>query len=488
MTEALTLNPGNGGAQVAIDELETLNGAPAPTGLLVQRMKVGFGSDGDLRDVDSANPLPVSGPLTDAQLRATPLAVSVAEIEIKNDSGNPLPVSGPLTDAQLRATAVPVSLSAEVEVKNDAGNPLAVSAASLPLPPNAATAANQAATNTSLASIDTDVGAIDAAPAAADGTGNYSIIAGIKRALLNWANLLARIPAALGQTTMAGSWPVALASDHSALAVATADVTAAGTITTQNVVPAGVATPNSAVAITPAGRGGLVVQVTGTYTGALSLQGTVDGSVWVTIGGTPLKNINTGALSATIASATQSIFQAEVTGFAQVRLTALAAVTGTANVTMRATDSPPLVGIDAPLPTGSNVIGGVTISGNPVLAASSATIGNLTRQSGFNDSTTVLAAAATFTGTGRATTGANYSRFVGAAFADQAGTLFVERSTDTGTTWRLAAPGQAVAAGECRELSVTVTGAAGAATPYRVRYVNGATLQGAFQLTSAFVA
>jgi hypothetical protein len=92
------------------------------------------------------------------------------------------------------------------------------------------------------------------------------------------------------------------------------------------------------------------------------------------------------------------------------------------------------------------------------------------------------------TGTGRASTGANYARFVAAAFADQAGTLFVERSVDTGTTWRLAAPGQAVAANECREVSVTMTGAAGAAVLYRVRYVNGATLQGAFQITSAFVA
>jgi hypothetical protein len=59
--------------------------------------------------VGGANPVPVSGPLTDAELRATAV-----------------PVSGPLTDAELRATALPVS------------------AASLPLPSGAATAANQA--------------------------------------------------------------------------------------------------------------------------------------------------------------------------------------------------------------------------------------------------------------------------------------------------------------------------------------------------------
>jgi len=43
------------------------------------------------------SPLSVTGPLTDAQLRAVPV-----------------PISGGLTDAQLRATAVPVSLSSEV--------------------------------------------------------------------------------------------------------------------------------------------------------------------------------------------------------------------------------------------------------------------------------------------------------------------------------------------------------------------------------------
>lgn len=75
------------------------------------------------------NPLPVSGPATDAQLRATPLPISVASLPLpssaataaRQDTGNaslasidskltnPLPVSGPLTDAQLRAADVPVS-------------------------------------------------------------------------------------------------------------------------------------------------------------------------------------------------------------------------------------------------------------------------------------------------------------------------------------------------------------------------------------------
>lgn len=47
------------GEVIATDELSTINGGSAPTGLKVQRVKVGFGSPDDLRDVDASFPLPV---------------------------------------------------------------------------------------------------------------------------------------------------------------------------------------------------------------------------------------------------------------------------------------------------------------------------------------------------------------------------------------------------------------------------------------------
>lgn len=51
---------------------------------------------------------PVSGPLTDTQLRATPVPVSgpLTDTQLR---ATPVPVSGPLTDTQLRASAVPIS-------------------------------------------------------------------------------------------------------------------------------------------------------------------------------------------------------------------------------------------------------------------------------------------------------------------------------------------------------------------------------------------
>jgi hypothetical protein len=80
--------------------------------------------------------LPVTGPLTDVQLRATAVPVSgpLTDTQLRATA---VPVSGPLTDAQLRATAVPVSMAAS------------------PLPTGAATEAKQDVGNASLADIDT---------------------------------------------------------------------------------------------------------------------------------------------------------------------------------------------------------------------------------------------------------------------------------------------------------------------------------------------
>ena len=123
-------------------------------------------------------------------------------------------------------------------------------------------------------------------------------------------------------------------------ATMTPELTATGSITTQNLVPGGVATAGSAVSLATSGLQNIMVQVTGTYTGALSLQVTIDNVNWITVGGTPLFNVSTGTAAASIASATQSIFQcSNVAAVIGARITGLAAMTGTAVVTMRATAS-----------------------------------------------------------------------------------------------------------------------------------------------------
>ncbi len=81
----------------------------------------------DSIDTKLTNPLPVSGPLTDTELRASAV-----------------PVSGPLTDVELRATPVPISGTVstggltDVELRASA---VPVSLASAPLPTGAATEA-----------------------------------------------------------------------------------------------------------------------------------------------------------------------------------------------------------------------------------------------------------------------------------------------------------------------------------------------------------
>ncbi len=138
-------------------------------------------------------------------------------------------------------------------------------------------------------------------------------------------------------------------------------VTATGTITTQNLVPAGTATANSAVELELQNHSMASIQITGTYTGVLSIQTTINGSVWATVSNAvTLKNLITGANSATIASATQGQFGLAVDGISKIRVTGLAAVTGTATVTIRAVVGSPFVSINNPIPAGTANIGTVT--------------------------------------------------------------------------------------------------------------------------------
>lgn len=116
-----------------------------------------------------------------------------------------------------------------------------------------------------------------------------------------------------------------------------------GAITTQNLVPAGVATANSAVELDLGGNYNTVgIQVAGVYTGALSVQYTIDGTNWITVAGTVVGNsiedITVGTAAATIASAAQGIRRIRSAGMGKIRVTALAAVTGTANITLVATN------------------------------------------------------------------------------------------------------------------------------------------------------
>lgn len=94
-------NTTQGGSDtLATDDLTTINGS-ASSGVKVERVKIGYGSDGSFRDVDSTYPLPVDSELTTANLDTgggtdTRAVVGLASAEsgggVLVGSSNPLPV------------------------------------------------------------------------------------------------------------------------------------------------------------------------------------------------------------------------------------------------------------------------------------------------------------------------------------------------------------------------------------------------------------
>jgi hypothetical protein len=179
-------------------------------------------------------------------------------------------VTGPLTDAQLRASVVPVSLTSTTVT-----NTVAISAASLPLPSGAATSALQTTGNTSLSNIDTKLVQLAL---------NYGVATGALRVASQIGNTTGAAAFGAG-TTNAQTLRVVLPTDQTAIPVtqSTSPWVVSGTVTATNpsVSTTGSAPPASATYI-----GGSVTTAAPSYTtgqmSALSLNTSgglrVDGS------------------------------------------------------------------------------------------------------------------------------------------------------------------------------------------------------------------
>jgi hypothetical protein len=248
-----------------------------------------------LASIDSklSTPMPVSGPLTDAQLRAIAVPVSGSFYPATQpvSIASSVAVTGPLTDIELRATAVPVSL------------------ASNPLPTGASTSALQTAGNASLASIDTKL----TSPLAVTGP------------LTNTELRLSAVPVSLASTTVTGSVAVTGPLTDTQLRAAAVPVSMASTAITGSVAVTGpltntelraTAVPVSLASTTVTGS----VAVTGTFwqtTQPVSLA-TTPASTGRSKANAPVRldytgtNVTTAAYVQLVASTTSTANQLEI--------------------------------------------------------------------------------------------------------------------------------------------------------------------------------
>lgn len=106
------------------------------------------------------------------------------------------------------------------------------------------------------------------------------------------------------------------------------------------------------------GLSSAAVQITGTWTGTVQIQGTVDGTNWFALTAVP-----TPAAAPVSNITANGQWQVDIAGMSSVRVQVTVAGTGTATVSIRATVGTAVVALEGPLPAGAATIGAVTVSG-----------------------------------------------------------------------------------------------------------------------------
>lgn len=208
--------------------------------------------------------------------------------------------------------------------------------------------------------------------------------------------------------------------------------------------------------------GTTVVQFQGTWTGTIVLEGSQDGTNYTAL---PIVRAVDGALLSSLAA--NGLYFVPSAGLLNLRARATAWTSGTANINSAGSDAVVLPTVKSMLHGTDGTPLGVLV--NPLMAAMPKTVSTL------NSSTTPLGSSATFTGTFEDTL--QYPTVSVVVFANQAGSLIIEWSTDgtnvdaNDTFSILASTGKQFSFGAM-------------ARYFRVRYVNGAVAQGAFRLQS----
>src|ERR1017187_7190174 len=157
----------------------------------------------------------------------------------------------------------------------------------------------------------------------------------------------AKLPASLGQKSMAASLAVSLASDQSPLSVTTTatDATTNGSLTALN----------STISILAAGTSSASFQVLGTWVGTIIAEASLDGgTTWTT------ESMIFDGWTIGISMSANNFGNIASVGYSNIRLRMSAYTSGTAIVYLRSTIACGIVAIAAPLPNGGNYIGSIT--------------------------------------------------------------------------------------------------------------------------------
>jgi hypothetical protein len=339
--------------------------------------------------IDIAGTVTVTGGLTDTQLRATPVPVSLASLPalatgsnvIGSISNTSFGISGTLP-AFASTPTFNIGTAPTIAVTGtfwQATQP--ISASALPLPTGAAT-------ETTLSSINT------------------------------------KTPA-LGSAVSASSSPVVIASDQATVPVNQAGVTATGSL----------GALNATQALSLNGASGWAIDVRGTFVGTITFQGTIDGTNWFSISMLPAGGgVNVAAVTTTTAV---GAWTGSANGMQQVRATFSAFTSGSATIVLRAMQA---VGVVQNYPTGQTTqpVSGTVTATVANATVTSVTSGNLGIPGTIADVASAALTTTTTTGTLTPTFGCSYE--VNIPVTVVSGTtptldVVVQESDDAGTNW-----------------------------------------------------
>ena len=368
MAENTTLNLGTGGDLIATDELTTLNGAAAAAGLKVQRVKVGFGTDNSLRDVDANNPFPT----TVVDVTATGTLAAAAQTVV-------ISMAGGLSAATVQISGTWVgTITFEGTVNGTDWSAINGVYAGTSFPSSTITANGLVRlTPAGLASMRVHMTAFTSGSAtiamrASDGVGGVFANQILPTRVTDGVSVQAIKPAS---TAAVAADPAAVVAISPNSTMPQPDVNTTGTITTTDLVVAapagagalvtGASTAGSFVfAAITGGYTAWVAQITGLTAGTIHFEGSVDSTTgsdgnWINLIGRQIGILN----SLLTGNATgNGNWRGNLSSYRFFRLRSVGTLTGTPAIVIRMSAGVATVFLNGSLPAGTNTIGAVNIA------------------------------------------------------------------------------------------------------------------------------